>query len=158
MPVFLSHRLADASLAKRVHDRLVYRHDIRCYLDVLDDQASRTHAITALIISRLTSCTNLLALVTRNTRGSWWVPFEVGVARQAPRIITSYTDLEDSALPDYLKEWPVLRGEAAIDIFAVHYKRQVQTVRRTLVDRVGPASQGVTAVSRFHSDLRAALQ
>ena len=93
MPVFISHRTADDVVARTVHDRLTRVHRIQCYLDDLDREAHRTSKITALIVDRLKSCSNLLALVTRNTKGSWWVPFEVGVARQAPRIITSYTDL-----------------------------------------------------------------
>ena len=117
MPVFISHRTADNVIAKKVYDRLTYRHGITCYLDDLDKEADHCSRITALIVTRLTSCTNLLALVTRNTQGSWWVPFEVGVARQAPRIITSYTDLSHGVLPDFLTEWPVLRGDSAVDTF-----------------------------------------
>ena len=157
MPVFVSHRTADNVIAKVVHDRLSYTHGIVCYLDDLDKEAHYSTRITALIIDRLTSCTNLLALITRNTKGSWWVPFEVGVARQAPRIITSYTDLPRGELPEFLREWPVLYGVSAVDTFAEHYKRQAVTLRRTLVERQGLASEGVTNVARFHRDLKAAL-
>ena len=79
MPVFISHRTADDVLARRVYDRLTREHQIRYYLDDLDKEAHRTSRITALIVDRLTSCSNLLALLTRNTKGSWWVPFKVGV-------------------------------------------------------------------------------
>ena len=83
--------------------------------------------------------------------------FEVGVARQAPRIITSYTDLPRGELPEFLREWPVLYGVSAVDTFAEHYKRQAVTLRRTLVERQRLASEGVTNVARFHRDLKAAL-
>jgi len=127
-------------------------------LDDLDAEAHHTDRITELIVNRLTACSNLLALVTQNTRGSWWVPFEIGVARQAPRIITSYTNLEPRELPEYLEEWPVLRGNNAIDMFAAQYKKQAYTIRRTLLERTGLASEGVAAVSRFHRELKAELQ
>ena len=158
MPVFISHRTADDVVARTVHDRLTRVHGIQCYLDDLDREAHRTSKITALIVDRLKSCSNLLALVTRNTKGSWWVPFEVGVARQAPRIITSYTDLQQGELPEYLREWPVLRGENAVDIFAVHYRRQVATIRRTVLESRGAPSEGIAAVSQFHSALKAELR
>ena len=158
MPVFISHRTADDAVARGVYSRLTQVHGIECYLDDLDREAYRTGRITELIVTRLTACSNLLALITENTKGSWWVPFEIGVARQAPRIITSYTNLQQGALPEYLREWPVLRGESAIDAFATHYKRQALTVRRTLVEKRGLESDGIAAVSQFHRELKAELQ
>ena len=87
------------------------------------------------------------------------MPFEVGVARQAPRIITSYTDLQQGELPEYLREWPVLRGENAVDIFAAHYKGQGSTIRRgTILEDRGAPSDRFAAVSRFHSELKVALK
>src|SRR6266496_4808742 len=105
MPVFISHRTADNVLALTVRNRLVDQHRIQCYLDDLDLEAgyaNQTNRVTALVVRRLNECTNLLALVTQNTQGSWWVPFEVGIARQAPRVITSYTNLSQGELPPFL--------------------------------------------------------
>lgn len=62
-------------------------------------------------------CDTLLAIVTNNTKESWWVPFEIGTAREMPRVIVSCTSLPDrasyqrDALPEYLLEWPRLRTE-----------------------------------------------
>lgn len=160
MPVFISHRTADDPLARQVRDRLVNLHGIQCYLDDLDQQTKVANQITSLIVSRLNGCTNLLALVTPNTRGSWWVPFEVGVARQAPRMITSYTNLPQSDLPEYLTEWPVLRGNNAIDLFAAAYKRQVVMVKRAFVDRTfsATAAEGIASINAFHQNLKIALE
>jgi hypothetical protein len=156
MPVFISHRTLDDAIARAVRDRLTYTHNITCYLDDLDRQVGAAN-VTALIVKRLNDCTNLLALVTQNTRGSWWVPFEVGVARQAPRIITSYTNLAQGELPEFLTEWPVLRGESAIDKFASFYKQQAPVVRRSLVEKFASASEGIAGVDEFHRQLKAAL-
>jgi hypothetical protein len=160
MPVFISHRTADDAIARMVYNRLTYTHNIKCYLDDLDKEAGlldKSSKVTALIVNRLNECTNLLALVTQNTRGSWWVPFEVGVARQAPRIITSYTNLEQRDLPEYLTEWPVLRGDNAIDVFAKYYKQQASIVQRSLVEKRASVSEGITGVDTFHRQLKAAL-
>ncbi len=114
MPVFISHRTADDEIAKAVYQRLRFHHNIECYIDDIDEELRRargTAVVTSLIVERLNACTNLLAIVTQNTQGSWWVPFEVGIARQAPRVITSFTNQRDSAMPEFLLEWPRLRGE-----------------------------------------------
>jgi len=122
MPVFISHRSADNAIALEVYNRLVYYHRITCYLDDLDKEAGNSKNITKHILNRLNSCTHLIAIMTENTKGSWWVPFEIGVARRAPRVISSFTYLYDCDLPEYLKEWPVLRGQSAVDTFACFYK------------------------------------
>lgn len=155
MPVFISHRSADDALARRVHDRLTITHRITCYLDDLDRQTT-TENITALIVRRVKECTNLLALVTPNTKGSWWVPFEVGVAREAPRFITSFTNLLNSDLPEYLKEWPVLRGESAIDTFAKYYKLGAETKRNYSEGR-SIITANASDVDSFHRQLKTAL-
>jgi len=156
MPVFISHRTADDALAKRVHDRLKSHHSIECYIDDLDQQRV-TSNITDLIVRRIEQSTNLLALVTPNTKGSWWVPFEIGVAREAPRIITSFTNLSAADLPQYLTEWPVLRGDNAIDTFAEYYKRGTQRVRTALLEKRSSVADGTLAIKEFHQRLKAAL-
>jgi hypothetical protein len=159
MPVFLSHRTADDSLAQTVAHRLIFTHQIECYLDDVDKQANKPGAkdgITSLIVRRVNECTNLLALVTPNTQGSWWVPFEVGVARQAPRAISTYTSVAANQLPEYLTEWPVLRGENGIDKFAYYYKLQQAAIRTVLKDKTASAS-ALSAIDTFHKQLRTAL-
>lgn len=160
MPVFISHRTTDDTLAKTVRDRLTNTHRITCYLDDLDKQAgiaNKSKLVTALIVKRLTECTNLLVVVTKNTQGSWWVPFEVGVARQAPRIITSYTNLVQDELPEFLTEWPVLRGNGAIDTFASIYNKQAPIVKRSFIENFSAASEGIAGVAAFHRQLKDAL-
>jgi len=160
MPVFISHRTADDKLAQQVAFRLKQQHGIECYLDDIDQElkkAQGTPAVTGLIVRRLNQCTNLLAIVTINTEGSWWVPFEVGVARQAPRVITTFTNQEDSSLPAYLLEWPRLRGDSAIDEFAKLYKAQQQILRANVLEKRALAAEQVSVVDQFHRQLKARL-
>src|SRR6185369_4061960 len=90
MPVFLSHRTADDAKAQALAARLKIRHNISCYLDHFDPAAVTTKAITDLLVGRINLCTHLMALITDQTVGSWWVPFEIGVARQGDKRITSF--------------------------------------------------------------------
>ena len=62
-------------------------------------------------VIRDTPC--ILAVVTENTPLSWWVPFELGVARETnSQIATFLLVIEDSGrqvdLPSYLRKWPIL--------------------------------------------------
>jgi len=145
MPVFISHRTVDNVLAWQVYYRLYFHHNIKCYLDDLDKEARTTESITKVILKRLEECTHLVAVITPNTEGSWWVPFEIGVARRAPRIISSFTSLSDYQLPEYLKEWPVLRGEDAIDTFARIYKAGTAQIGTLLREDVRFHDRAATA-------------
>ena len=160
MPVFISHRTADDAVAQQVASRLKYRHGITVYIDDIDQQVSRargTPAITALLVRRVNECTNLLAIVTQNTQGSWWVPFEIGIARQAPRVITSFTNQADASLPEYLLEWPRLRGDTAVDTFARLYKQQQKLLTEQVMEKRASASAQLSYVDQFHANLKAAL-
>lgn len=159
MPVFISHRTVDDRIALTVYDRL-RMHGITCYIDNVDALASRLteREITSYIVQKLNDCTNLMAIVTPNTKGSWWVPFEIGVARQAPRIITSYYQGTQTELPEYLKEWPVLFYEHHIDAFAQLYKSQMATGKRIILERKSyPFESAEGEVNGFYRSLKASL-
>jgi hypothetical protein len=157
MPVFISHKTTDNLIAKKVYDRLVSYHGIDCWIDDVDPEIANSRnssRITSLILDRLDSCTNLLAIVTENTKESWWVPFEIGVARKAPRAITTFTNMYSWQLPEYLHEWPVLKGTDAIDTFAKFYKQQKQMIKEAQIYRF---SKSRIPVDSFHNILKSAL-
>lgn len=159
MPVFISHRSADDEIANYVYQRLRYKHNIECYLDDIDDtlKFKSEQELTQWLVNKINECTNLLAIMTQNTKGSWWVPYEIGVAKQAPRVITSFTNLEEYQLPEYLKEWPRLRGDTAIDEFAYYYKLQKRDLNEGVLLKRASANEQVRTVESFHRQLKAAL-
>jgi len=159
MPVFISHRSADDAIAWKVYTRLTQTHGIECYIDDIDDTLKRVteQELTNILVKKINECTNLLAIMTSNTKGSWWVPYEIGVAKQAPRVITSFTNLTEYDLPGYLKEWPRLRGETAIDQFAYYYKLQKRDLNEDVLLKRASASEQVRTVESFHRQLKAAL-
>lgn len=151
MPVFISHRTADDNVAQRIAQRLVRVHNILCYVDDFDPFTKKPGGITELVLDRIGRCTHLLALITDNTIGSWWVPFEIGVARQSDRRIASY-DSSTKSLPEYLQEWPIVSGEGAIDKFAELY-RQDASAKSLLTSQWRPAN----SPDQFHRGLKLAL-
>jgi hypothetical protein len=152
MPVFISHRAADDALARRVWLYLTDR-QIPCYIDDLDREAKTTDDITELILRRLGMTTHLIAVVTQNTAGSWWVPFEIGVATESAKRIASYTRLR-SLLPEYLLKWPALESDSDLAIFAREYHRDRPIIEKRA--SAGRPAQRVDADS-FHRSLKAAI-
>lgn len=159
MPVFISHRTADDALAGHVAHRLRSVHNITCYVDDIDQRllSVSQQELTRLLVDAINGCTNLLAVMTVNTSGSWWVPFEIGVAKQAPRVISTMTNLRDSELPGYLLEWPRLRGDDAIDKFAELYKAQRRILSEQVLQKRASASSQASTVEAFHRSLKASL-
>jgi hypothetical protein len=153
MPVFISHRTQDNDKAKAIAARL-YQHNIVCYLDDFDPRLKSTPHITSLLVDAIRRCTHLMALVTDATRESWWVPFEVGVAREAPRRITTY-DASASALPEYLTEWPVLTRPEQLDQFAAAYHRD--KAAKPLHEKTAMAYRSILTPDDFHRELKASL-
>ncbi|MCC6357347.1 MAG: toll/interleukin-1 receptor domain-containing protein [Phycisphaerales bacterium] len=155
MPVFISHRTADDEKARSMAGYLQQRHNIKCYLDDFDPQAASTKHITDVIVRAVNTCTHLMALITNATAGSWWVPFEIGVARQGERRITSY-DNSTVTLPEYLTEWPVLRSQGDLDTFAEAYHLDKQA--RPIIEKYGEWRRDIRTAEDFHSRLKASLR
>ena len=146
MPVFISHRSIDKAAALEIASYLRTR-GIQSYVDVLDPQLQTTDDITSMIVTRVRQCTHLMAVTSANTISSWWVPFEIGVATDQDRRISTYT-LEATNLPDYLKKWPVLKSKAHLDQFIDLYQRD-----RVVAFSESTAARTVTSADNFHQSL-----
>ena len=146
MPVFISHRSIDKAAALEIASYLRTR-GIQSYVDVLDPQLQTTDDITSMIVTRVRQCTHLMAVTSANTISSWWVPFEIGVATDQDRRISTYT-LEATNVPDYLKKWPVLKSKAHLDQFIDLYQRD-----RVVAFSESTAARTVTSADNFHQSL-----
>lgn len=155
MPVFISHRTPDDSKAQALAHRLSTRHNIRCYLDHFDPEARTTREITNLIVGRINVCTHLMALVTNATVGSWWVPFEIGVARQGDRRFTSF-DSSTVTLPEFLAEWPVMTTETDLDLFAEAYHRD--RAAKPIMEKYASGTRPISTADEFHAQLKNAVR
>jgi hypothetical protein len=105
--VFISHQFADTSLAVEVGDQLKAL-EIDIWLDA-EDAASQTAAeagddekLAQAIEWGLTNCTHLLALISPKTKGSWWVPFEVGSVRGRGKPFAFFVHKDVTPLPAWL--------------------------------------------------------
>jgi hypothetical protein len=121
MPVFLSHKKEDKSATLTIAAYLKTK-DVICYVDAFDPELQTTDDITAILMRRIRTCTHIMAVVSNYTQSSWWVPFEVGVASEADKRITSY-QLSVVQLPEFLKKWPILKTQNDLDKFVELYKK-----------------------------------
>ncbi|HEM7111335.1 toll/interleukin-1 receptor domain-containing protein [Acinetobacter baumannii] len=168
MPVFISYRHSDRLKALEVRNKLD-RNNITCYLDVIDEESRTTDDITDVITKNIKKCTHLLAIISPNTNGSWWVPFEIGEATIFDRRICSYAfkefayisrsnlSLYKSFLPEYLHKWPLLLSDSDLDAFIQEYKRDSE---RAIFDSSRSAtfdSLTKSGAESFHRNLKRIL-
>jgi hypothetical protein len=118
--LFISHRQTDVALALQAA-KVARDEDLDVWLDVLDPvlgdlepgSPAYSWAIACIIEMALLNSTHLLAVVTPDTNGSQWVPYEFG--RVKARLIVAANasswliDLAATGVPEYLLLCPVWR-------------------------------------------------
>ncbi len=154
MPVFISYHRPDESRAKNIH-LLLRTSGVEAYIDVLDPALQGNEGVTKRIVDALGNCTHLLALISNTTVASWWVPFEVGVATEKTRRITSY-DISTVALPDFLKIWPVIINDDGLRRFVRRYQEDSVVLKKSY--KMSEAARtSVQTASDFHRLLKSDL-
>ena len=140
--VFVSHRQSDAKEALRIA-WIAQSEGWNYWLDLVDLKVTSTqrnrqldalekwlgHPPTPLQVSIFTAaiiemgllnCTDVIAAMTQNSRGSQWIPYEYGRVKEATPIATNAaswwdtTTLNLTDLPEYLYLAPILENEIAI--------------------------------------------
>lgn len=120
--VFISHKNTDSGLAEAVAKR-VRINGMDTYLDTVDDALVRDGPELAdLLLERMGQCNQLIAVVSEQTKDSWWVPWEIGVGSEKDFRMASFSRSYVS-LPSYLKKWPELHSDQDIDLYCQFSKR-----------------------------------
>jgi hypothetical protein len=123
MKFFISHKKEDETSALLIAHELK-KLGVPYYLDTLDSTVARSgKELTDHIKSNLNDCTEILVVISQQTKYSQWVPFEVGMAAQ--KDLPTATFLQDNtSLPDFLDYWPRLKQPSDIAKY-VRVKRRV---------------------------------
>ena len=158
--VFISYKTDDLDVATRVKEVIDAQYDFTSYLDRIDDALlGDGPGLAEHLLKRIDECDQLLAVVGPATKGSWWVPWEIGVCSEKHYFLATFCQRYVS-LPSYLSKWPVLRSEADID----QYCQQSRKERRSLeiaTARTVYLSERETArrssADAFHRNLRRVL-
>ena len=94
----------------------------------------------------------LLAIVTNATNASWWVPFEIGVASETNKFLSTYGSPR-VPMPSFLSVWPRVKDEAKLRSWCALIKQQkakyMPTTHRGFVELAGSQRTNYT------SDMRA---
>jgi len=152
MTVFISYRHSDREKAAQINSRLIAA-GINTYMDVLDPESQTTQNITEVITKNIARASHLIAVISKQTAQSWWVPFEIGEATiSATRIASFRTGY--SELPEFLQMWPQMTRHYHLDMFIDEYKKeQRQAVyNRGMFESAG--STGTKSASDFHRSLK----
>lgn len=122
MPVFISYQHADRDEAILIN-QFLKECDIECYLDVLDveSRTASSEEITNIITENVKKSTHLIAVTSKNTDASWWVPFEIGEATIVDCRIATYRK-EETTLPEYLEQWPAMKNRRDLVKFVEAYR------------------------------------
>lgn len=128
--VFVSHTTKDDHLAEEVA-QCIRSFGLTAWVD--SDHLDRKHdgpsmASTIQGVIRRSYC--LLAVVTSATSESWWVPFEIGVASDRDRYLSTYGDPRMS-LPSFLEAWPRVRDHDELHVWCEDVKAKKATYRPT---------------------------
>ncbi len=153
--VFVSHKQEDSAAASRVAVALRSR-DVDVYVDVLDQQLRKSaDDLTGYLRLQLDACTHLMVILSNQTRESWWVPFEIGLATEKDYPIATFA-VEAASLPEYLKKWPYLKDGQDLATYARVATQTRPTILRKGLREVVRAERSSYA-TEFHSTLRSAL-
>ena len=114
--IFISHKKEDRDKAIEIGREIASRTQIPCYVDELDPNIKGDSPdLVTYIQEVIHRSKSMLAVVSKRTVNSWWVPLEIGVALENKKYISSYR-IGAIDLPSYLWLWPTLTtNEEAVE-------------------------------------------
>ena len=160
---FISHKGDDTKLAIAIGG-LLNKEGIRGYLDRWDSEVTGDSPALEIYIRKVIRDTpSILAVVTENTPLSWWVPFELGVARETDSQIATFLHVSENSrnvvtLPSYLKNWPILAAASELAEWAndMESARQVSSMGRSGFGYFQKSADSIigTGINRLVSERR----
>ena len=160
--VFLSHKGDDMSLAEDIGE-ILYDNGIQSYLDRWDPAVDGdSPGLEEHIRGVIRDTPIILAVVTENTSLSWWVPFEIGVARETESQIATFLSVDETsgktvALPSYLGKWPILARMTELKPWAnavvgssrnLSYRSRSAYIEKSMDDQFQYRSQRINELTR----------
>lgn len=156
MKIFISHKKEDELTALNVVDTLKTA-GVDAYLDLLDNIiANDGEKLTKHIREKLHECTDVIVILSTNTKKSWWVPFEIGMATEKDMPIANYL-LSQETLPDYLTYWPRLKNrDDVLKYVEIRNKVSKQIVLEKTLNQgyYQRADGGMSETQKFYSELK----
>ena len=156
MKIFISHKKEDEYAATRIANELRLL-GVGFYLDVMDNNTTGSgKELTDHIRENLNDCTDIIVIMSNQTRYSQWVPFEVGMSAQLNMPTATFLE-ENVYLPEFLEFWPRLKYPSDIRKY-VSVRRRYNFQRRSHFDSLEFASQRESNLATFYSALKRELR
>ena len=156
MKIFISHKKEDEATALKVVNTLTLA-GVETYLDVLDNiTADDGEKLTKHIRGKLHECTDVIVILSSNTKKSWWVPFEIGMATETDMPIANYLISQES-LPDYLEYWPRLKSQEDVKTYVeIRNKVSNQIILEKAMSHglYQRADAGMSETQKFYQELK----
>ena len=155
MKVFISHKKEDAAQALSITQAFKLQ-GIDAYLDLLDDIGENGKALTEHIKGQLNSCTDIIVVMSENTKYSWWVPFEIGMSAQIDMPTASFLQ-SGVVLPNYLSYWPRLKTISDISKY-VEVRKRIERKMQPIYENYSISSRRKVETPEFYNQLKIELQ
>lgn len=156
MKIFISHKKEDEETALKVVNTLLSV-GVAAYLDLLDNiTADDGEKLTKHICGKLRECTDVIVILSSNTKKSWWVPFEIGMATEKDMPIANYL-ISHESLPDYLTYWPRLKcAEDVLTYVEIRNKVSSQILWEKAMEHgyFQKADSGMSETQKFYQELK----
>lgn len=137
--IFLSHISVNKPAAIAI-GRYIMRHGgIDIYLDTNDEDLQQAVSnndpagITKFIEQGLSRSTHIMCLISADTVRSWWVPYELGFAKNAGVHLATLKLKGDISLPAYLEINEIIRGTESLNKYLSKVRRYVEKVAASLL-------------------------
>lgn len=143
--IFLSHISVDKSSAIAISNYITKQGDIDIYLDLDDEELQQAvqrddpTGITTFIEQGLSSSTHIMCLVSADTVRSWWVPYELGFAKNAGKHLSTLKLKGEITLPGYLQISEIIPGTKSLNEYLTKVRlglgkaAAVRTLTETLI-------------------------
>lgn len=156
MKVFISHQKKDSEIASQIYSRL-RMYNIDAYLDTFDESlTANSKALTEHLKEIVRRSSDILVVMSENTKSSWWVPFEIGIA--ANQDLPTVTYLQNNVtLPEYLDYWPRLKSIEDIAKYVKIRNERLEETRKSLDSSIEMFSMRETSTNDFYKRLKAVL-
>ena len=121
--VFLSYKHADQSTALGLANDLDQK-GRRVFIDVHDDTLMPGHRdLDDALVTAISKSETMIIIVSDETQGSWWVPWEIGVATPSRKPKAMYKPQTNKSLPTYLEKLPRLRNSSEANVWVFGHRK-----------------------------------
>jgi hypothetical protein len=123
--VFISHQKGDSAKCEKIAEYIMEA-NIDVYFDEYDTdlkihrQTNNAKGVVNSIRKGIDNSTHMLCVISPNTLGSKWVPWELGYGYAKTTIgVLTLKGINESELPDYIKTVQIVRGTKSLNQFIV---------------------------------------